>query len=92
LEEAVLDPPPFDGTGSRVEWLEVSPSDGAPASSAALTHAAQWRSRGWATNTHVVRGPAFWQTSEVEDAPALLEVSLKVLTGEATPSEAVFAS
>ena len=83
LDLAVLSPPPFGGRGSRVEWLEVSSHEGAELSSATLAQAARWRSGGWATNTQLVRGPAFWQTTEIEDAPALLQASVQVLSREA---------
>jgi exosortase A-associated hydrolase 2 len=91
MDAALLNAPPFEGYGRRVEWFEVSPTEGAEVSPAALTHAAQWSRRGWVTNTHIVRGPAFWQTSEIEDAPALLQASVQMLTGAAISSAAVSA-
>jgi len=65
----------------RVVWLEVSTRDDAgllPASQAAL---AAWTAAGFAVQAAVVNGPAFWQTQEIEDAPALLQASLAAMQG-----------
>jgi len=48
-----------------------------PALASAL---ARWREQGFAIHHHPVIGPAFWQTSEIEDAPALLASTLATLT------------
>lgn len=48
-----------------------------PALASAL---ARWREQGLAIHHHPVTGPAFWQTSEIEDAPALLDSTLATLT------------
>ena len=64
----------------RLTWLECSPREGAtltPAASAALQ---AWRSAGCDVNAEVVQGPAFWQSTEIEDAPALLQATLHALS------------
>jgi uncharacterized protein len=38
----------------------------------------QWRRQGVAVHAARVQGPAFWQTTEIEDAPALCEATLQV--------------
>lgn len=73
LEGAILRLPPRPG---RVEWLEVSTRDGAGLSPASAVAAEQWRQAGWSVRTHMVKGPTFWQTTEIEDAPALLAATL----------------
>lgn len=64
--------------GSRIDWLEVSPRP-----DATLTVAAQRQVEAWSSLTAVeatvVRGPSFWQTLEIESAPALLAQTLAVL-------------
>jgi uncharacterized protein len=86
LESATLAPP---ANVRRLEWLELSSRDDAtlmPASSIALT---AWTQEGCSVRSQVVGGPAFWQTTEVEDAPALIDATVLALndvTGEiATP-------
>jgi hypothetical protein len=39
----------------------------------------QWRVAGFDVETKVVRGPGFWQTSEIEDAPELISATLAAL-------------
>jgi exosortase A-associated hydrolase 2 len=76
IECAALELP---GTGCVVVWLELSPRPhGAlPPASAALIEC--WRASGHLVTSHVVEGPAFWQTQEIEVAPALIEATLVAL-------------
>jgi uncharacterized protein len=83
LEKATLRAPALQP--GRALWLEVSAVDSptlAPAGAATL---AAWRQAGWAVETQALRGPAFWQTTEIEDAPALLQATLAAMTA-ATPA------
>ncbi|CAN5397011.1 hydrolase 2, exosortase A system-associated [soil metagenome] len=76
LEGAKLVPPPIVG---RVEWIELSSRPDAtilPASQPALAH---WQAAGWSVRSMVARGPAFWQTVEIEEAPALIEATLAAI-------------
>ncbi len=62
-----------------VIWREVTrdPSDGlAPAGQATR---AQWAQASWTVDAGIRIGPAFWQTTEVEVAPALIETQLPEL-------------
>lgn len=73
LEASTLAAP---ATPTRSAWLEVGtrePSTLTPASEGAL---ARWRAAGHAVHAEAVNGPAFWQTQEIEDAPALLAATL----------------
>jgi exosortase A-associated hydrolase 2 len=78
LERATLAP---SRSVERLEWIEIGRHDGAiaPASSAAI---AQWEASGCEVSWHAVAGPAFWQTTEIEEAPALLSATLMSLTRE----------
>jgi uncharacterized protein len=70
---------------ARVAWLELSAQperELAPASQSALT---SWKPVCDSLSAHVVPGPAFWQTTEIEDAPALIETTIAALCGEAAP-------
>lgn len=68
-------PPP----AARVVWLEVSPRAEAGLPPAAQTLVAQWQTQGLAVQAETVNGPAFWQTVEIEDAPALIAATLHAL-------------
>jgi uncharacterized protein len=73
LEAATLAPPPAANKGL---WLEVDAREGddlMPATAKALQ---AWQSVHVRLQGSRVRGPAFWQTQEIEDAPALLEATL----------------
>jgi len=63
-----------------VHWLELTqhPSD-AEMSPAAMRSIADWRSAGVQVFESVIRGPMFWQTVEIEDAPELLVASCAAL-------------
>lgn len=77
METATL---PVPRAGSRVHWLEVStrPEAGlAPASTKTLD---AWRAAAVDLHAEVVGGPAFWQTTEIEEAPALLQASVDAVT------------
>lgn len=86
LERALLQPP--RSPVGRVEWFEISPQDDASLSPAATSQAQQWRLAGWAVRTHLVRGPAFWQNAEIEDAPVLLQATLEALNSPGAISSA----
>jgi hypothetical protein len=64
----------------RVEWIEVSTRADEPAfASAALDAQAKWRANGARLCAQLARGPAFWQTTEIEEAPGLIEASVAAL-------------
>ena len=87
LEQATLQPPAT--AAGRVEWIEVSPQDDAALSPAATSHAERWTRAGWAVRAQLVQGPAFWQTTEIEDAQALLPASVAALQHAAAGSQGV---
>ncbi len=76
LEAATLAPP---RRPARAVWLEVASGDAPellPASRVALE---RWRAAGWQVDAAAVAGPAFWQTTEIEDAPSLLALTTQHL-------------
>ena len=80
LEAAALNPP---RRPAKAVWLELAqpqaaaaPPELLPASRAALE---RWRAAGWTVDAAALPGPAFWQTTEIEDAPALIEHGTQVL-------------
>ena len=81
LEQAELTPPIRDKSRDkgRVVWREVSLRDDAALAPASLKRIEAWRAAGYTVDARVVRGPAFWQTSEIEDAPELIASTLEAL-------------
>lgn len=78
LAAAKLEAPARPG---RVVWLELStqePAELLPASQPALQ---RLRDAGCEVVAEVVRGPAFWQTTEIETAPALIDRTTALLGG-----------
>ena len=71
--------------GQRLAWLELSLQPGTGLSLPAAGLLARWGEAGWASGGRVVPGPAFWQTSEIELAPALPGASLAMLEEAAGP-------
>jgi uncharacterized protein len=82
LEAATLEPPP---RARHACWLEVG-NDEEPGLSPATQRAIDtWQARHAATCASRVGGPAFWQTQEIEDAPDLIDATMKLRLGP-TPS------
>lgn len=63
----------------RVELIEVSSAAESALSPALASRLEQWRVAGMNVRGHVVSGPAFWQTAEIEECPALIDRSVQVL-------------
>lgn len=82
MEAASLSPPP---RARRALFLEVQAvqADGTlpPASPAIAGCIERWQAAGVPCVGQVVAGPAFWQTAEIEDAPALIEATVAMLDG-----------
>ncbi len=84
MEAALLAPPKRPGQSqastSRLEWFDVSTRPDAAISPAAGKTLAIWENSGVAVRSHVVEGPAFWQTTEIELAPALLSATVAAMS------------
>ncbi len=83
LERAALAAP---SPGTQVIWLETSTRQPAALSPASDLVVARWKEAGLSIHAQAVHGPGFWQASEIEDAPALLEATLQAL--QVTPTGA----
>jgi exosortase A-associated hydrolase 2 len=77
LEKSELVPP--YGQGVRVAWFELTSRQDGRMAPASLRRIDQWRSAGYDVEAVQVEGPAFWQTSEIENAPLLLDSTLAVV-------------
>ena len=71
--------------GARLIWLELSTRADAGLTPVAAKTLALWSQAGFDLRSNIVTGPAFWQTTEVEDAPALVAASCAALI-EAAPT------
>lgn len=80
LEQAVLAPPARTGQARRLEWFELSSREDASLSLISEKTIAQWQQSGVAVGSHIARGPAFWQTSEIEEAPALIAATTAAIS------------
>ena len=76
MEAATLNPQAM--APGRLVWLEVS-GQAEP----------RWQAAGWQLEGKAVPGPAFWQTTEIEDAPALLAATSAALSAGAGRSGSV---
>jgi hypothetical protein len=79
LEQAVLAPPAAAGGRSRLQWMEVSCADTPVHGATSLTHMGQWQGAGYAVSSHIAQGPAFWQSSEIEEVAELLTATTRSL-------------
>ena len=76
LESSRLEPPP----GVRqLHWLDVNPREEATLAPGSASAVARWREAACEVHAQVVTGPAFWQTTEIEDAPRLIEATLRAM-------------
>jgi exosortase A-associated hydrolase 2 len=76
LENAELSPPARPG---HLHWLEVSVRPEATLAPASLKRIEQWQAAGFTVDSAVLPAPSFWQTTEIEEAPALLDATLAAL-------------
>ena len=83
LEQAALSPPtPLEmpGEPARLEWLDLTSRADAGLSPACVKASGQWGEAGFLVGTHVVNGAAFWQTSEIEQAPDLITATVAAIS------------
>jgi exosortase A-associated hydrolase 2 len=76
LESAELHPPLHAG---RLHWLEVSTRPEATLAPVSIKRIEQWQTAGFMVDSAVPPAPTFWQTTEIEEAPALLAATLAAL-------------
>lgn len=81
LESATLAPPL---AASQLIWLEVSTRENASLLPASATTVQRWQQADHPVSAQVVAGPGFWQTTEIEEAPALIAATLAGLTETVT--------
>ncbi|MDP2370719.1 hydrolase 2, exosortase A system-associated [Rhodoferax sp.] len=87
LSPAGLEPMQDSGAQHRrVVWLELSTREDASLTPVAVKTTALWEQAGFALHSNTVRGPGFWQTTEIEDAPALITATCAALA-PAKPGE-----
>lgn len=77
LEAARLEVTP-SGANRRLVWLEVSTREPAALLPASASTLSAFAAAGWHCESEVVAGPAFWQTVEIEAAPALVAASARI--------------
>ncbi|MDB5850135.1 MAG: hydrolase 2, exosortase system-associated [Rhodoferax sp.] len=81
LERATLDPVVHV---SGIEWLELSTRADASLTPVASKTMAQWQQAGVPVRARIVSGPSFWQTTEIEEAPELIEATVAALLNPVT--------
>ncbi len=80
LESAALRPP---ARPSQSLWLELSLRQDDRLTAGLAANAAQWTTAGSPPAVHSVQGPAFWQTSEIHEAPNLIDATVNAMTASA---------
>lgn len=75
LGQAALVPPALQGSSQRLEWFESSTLENASPSVVTTERFAHWKQAGFDARLHMTRGPAFWQSTEIEEAPALISAT-----------------
>ena len=83
LAQASLDPSARmarSAQAPRVEWFELSTCDGAVVSPVSAKTSTQWSQSDFHVRTHLVNGPSFWHTGEIEEAPELITATVATLS------------
>lgn len=62
-----------------VAWFELSTRENATLAPASQKRIEQWQSCGYRVQAETIQGPAFWQTTEIEDAPELIVATMAAL-------------
>lgn len=81
LEQASLVPPVGRGQMRRLAWFDLSTRESSSVSPATTASFAAWKQSGFDAVLHTTHSPAFWQTTEIEEAPELLEATTAVVCG-----------
>lgn len=74
MECAELFPPA--GKRGELAWFELTQREDACLAPVSQKCIEKWHAAGYRINARIVRGPAFWQTTEIEDAPELIAATL----------------
>ncbi|MFT3717861.1 hydrolase 2, exosortase A system-associated [Pseudorhodoferax sp.] len=85
LQASRLSPPAPARPSARLYWLEVTSRPDATPSPLATRTLAAWQAAGWQARARALPGPAFWQSAEIEEAPALLAATTAALCEEYLP-------
>lgn len=85
LEAATLQPPEGARPG-RLVWLELNARTDAEWTPVSSQAQQRWRDAGWQLDARLLVGPAFWQTTEIEEAPALIEAAVSHSLENSMPS------
>lgn len=87
MEQATLKPLAADQAAQqcRVIWMDLSTRADATFTPVAFKVISEWQHAGFTVRKELVNGPAFWQTTEIEDAPALIAATTSALQ-EASPT------
>ena len=76
LEVTALLPP---ASPANASWFELSTRENASLSPVSQKCIEQWQSAGFKVDAKLIHGPAFWQTTEIEDVPELIAATLAAL-------------
>ena len=85
LMQAALAPPVVRGIGQRLEWFELSTKENAAPSVVATERFSEWQQAGFDARLHMTQGPAFWQSTEIQEVPALISATTAALRAGALP-------
>lgn len=82
MENSELTPPRVlpASAAPRMEWFDLSAREDPRTSPITADAIAKWDLAGYATRNHLVHGPSFWQTTEIEDAPHLVSATIAALS------------
>lgn len=80
LEQSELVPPAGLRAVQRLVWLELSTQQDAALGPVSAHLLDQWQRSGAQVSRRMVGGPAFWQTTEIEDAQELIAATLLALS------------
>lgn len=72
--------PPATPTPGRLIWLDLSMHAEPVLTPASETQATTWRQAGWQVEARILTGPAFWQTTGMDEAPELMHATLHATT------------
>jgi exosortase A-associated hydrolase 2 len=73
---------PVSATLAKVIWFELSSRTDATLTPVSVQRIEQWRAAGHRVNSAVLPAPTFCQTTEIEEAPALLDATLAALEAD----------
>jgi hypothetical protein len=85
LTQARLDAPEKTEQIQGLVWIELTPNEPEKLAPESFKTLELWKASGISTFSHLLQGPAFWCSNEIERSPALIALTTKAVSSFTAP-------